>query len=844
MAEGVKISALTETVNITGQEYIIINQDGVTKRTLLSNVQGSTNLTDNYVELLADDGITTYRLKVDDKGELIAYLPEVDTAAPVEEGANKNLLFDGLIINQIYGTGSTIANQPVTHSFIELYNLRDEALNLKGLYLFYRAKSGSWQSLELKGIVPPKHSFLIRGARVKQDNDASVRIPITQYDMQWDIKMASTGFSAYLKVGATTPEDQPVRCTYVTDSTGTTTVDWTNPDYIDLLAGGGSESADQTVMAYEKFYWMAMNDHTGIMRKDFMHAGTYKPADAAQSGQAAAAKGNNQGDTIIVDYKTCNTSRFRPRSLRDGRWNVYATKDTMNLGCPNMLNMCYGQDGETTRTFTWQSAITNQGMVKYRKQGEFKWKTKETDREIVTHLDCEAMVHRAIIHDLEEGVYEYQCGQDGAWSAVETFEVKTYTNDVPINILWVTDNQSWTTEEGKACDTSMLNILATEVDENGEPNYDFTIHTGDVSQNANRTFEFRDYYASSRKNTKNMCHMMTCGNNDLVEKKYSDAWAWYITAENQWANSVYSFDLGYAHFICLNSNTDSTYVVPSGGTEVEGTQEKAGLYADTDAFLEAQATWLDVHLTEVDQRATRPRWVIVYMHLSPFTVSRAKRLQCFVPIFEKHKVPLVICGHNHTNSRSIPLYTGYQKGMDYFDYQTSAGVVKTKTEVEANGMMGTKTAVADEAQIKHNANVAKGTYYVMTTATGYKLSGKEKIVSIHNDLKAATYNANPTITSDGDGEPFYHDNGLGQPWWYKNDTEGDYAGAMPKTSQPTYALINITADTLTVEMKQIKGVLISDANKNVAVQDYGTQTIETYDKLIINYADRDTTIEY
>ena len=30
MAEGVKISALTETLNITGNEYIIINQDGVT----------------------------------------------------------------------------------------------------------------------------------------------------------------------------------------------------------------------------------------------------------------------------------------------------------------------------------------------------------------------------------------------------------------------------------------------------------------------------------------------------------------------------------------------------------------------------------------------------------------------------------------------------------------------------------------------------------------------------------------------------------------------------------------------------------------------------------------------
>ena len=505
MADGVKISALTETIKINGNEYIIINQDGVTKRTKISNVQGATNLTNDYLELTADDG-SKFRVKVDSNGELVAYDPAVDTATPVEAGTNANLLFDGLIINQIYGTGSNIAEQPVTHSFIELYNLRPEPLNLKGLYLFYRAKSGSWQSLELKGIVPPKHSFLIRGARVKQDTDASVRIPVKNYDMQWDIKMASTGFSAYLKVGSATPEDNPVRATY-DGVTGEVT--WTNPDYIDMLAGGGSGGADQTVMAYEKFYWMAMNDHTGIMRKDFMHAGTYKPADAAQSGQSA--KGNNQADTIVVDFKTCNTARFKPRSLRDGAWNVYATKDTMNPGCPNMLNMCYGQDGETTRTFTWQSTITNMGMIKYRKQGELKWHTKETTREIVTHLDCEAMVHRVIVSDLEPGTYEYQCGQDGAWSAIETFEVKQYTQSDEINILWVSDNQSWTTEEGKACDTAMLNILAHEVDGEGEPIYDFTIHTGDVSQNANRTFEFRDYYASSRTITKNMCHMMTCG---------------------------------------------------------------------------------------------------------------------------------------------------------------------------------------------------------------------------------------------------------------------------------------------------------------------------------------------
>ena len=795
---GVKISELTETLNVTGSEYIIINQDGITKRTKLSNVQGATNLTQDYLELVADTG-ETYRVKVDGNGKLIAYSPEVDTAEPATSG--QNILYDGLIINQIYGTGNSIAEQPVTHSFIELYNLRDEAVNLKGLYLFVRGKSGSWQSLELKGIVPPKHSFLVRCQRIKNDTDASVRIPIIDYDMQWNIKLPSQGFSAYLKIGATMPEDSPVRATYDGVSGAVT---WTNPDYIDLLAGGGSGGSDQTVMAYEKYYWMAMNDHTGIMRKDFMNAGK------KNIGTGQSAKGNNQADTIIVDYKTCDTSKFRPRSLRDGRWDVYATKATMNVGCPNMINIAYGEDGNTSRTFTWQSVITDMGMIKYRKQGEYKWHTKETTREIVTHLDCEAMVHRVIIHNLTPGTYEYQCGQDGAWSAIETFEVKTYSQTDPINILWVSDNQSWSTEEGSACDVALQNIMATEVDSKGDPAYDFVIHTGDVSQNANRTFEFRDYYTASRIMTKNMCHQMTCGNNDLVEKKYSDAWAWYITAENQWANSVYAYDLGYTHFVCLNSNTDSTYVNGVGSI---------GGYDTTDEFLEAQANWLDQHLTQVEQRSTQPRWVIVYMHLSPFTVSRAKRLQCFVPVFEKHKVPLVICGHNHTTTRSKALYTGYQKGQAYFDYQTTAGVVKTKAQVE------TAEALADEATINHEEDLANGTHYVMINATGYKLNGKEKIVTIHSDLQTANYTGEFLNTHGTSG----HDNGLAQPWWYKHCVH---------TTQPTYGMINITYDTITVTTKIVKNVLKSDSNKNIIIQPFGEQTVEQHDQLVINKSDR------
>ena len=163
--------------------------------------------------------------------------------------------------------------------------------------------------------------------------------------------------------------------------------------------------------------------------------------------------------------------------------------------------------------------------------------------------------------------------------------------------------------------------------------------------------------------------------------------------------------------------------------------------------------------------------------------------------------------------------------MDYFDYQTTAGVVRTMAQVENEGMMGTKTALTDEAKINHEEDLANGTHYVMINATGYKLSGKEKIVTIHNDLRQANYTGTFLNTSGKSA----HDNGLSQPWWYKKCTH---------TTQPTYAMVNITYDTITVTIKVIKNTLVSDVNKNVTIQPFGEQTIEQHDQLIINYSDR------
>lgn len=287
-------------------------------------------------------------------------------------------------------------------------------------------------------------------------------------------------------------------------------------------------------------------------------------------------------------------------------------------------------------------------------------------------------------------------------------------------------------------------------------------------------------------------------NNDLIDKKFSDAFNYYITAENQFANSVYAFDLGFVHFVSLNSNTDSTYVDGVGNV---------GGYKNTDAFLEAQAQWLDAHLTEVEQRPVQPRWVIVFAHLGPFTVGRTKRLQRWVAPCEKHKVDMFLCGHNHAWSVSKPLYTGYDynKSAAYNDYvTTNSGTTELKIvdEFQADGV----------TEVNRAADPANGTYYVLNQATGFKLSGKEKPL---------------TLTGKVDSK---HINADGSPWWIS-------AQALP--SNPVYIDLQIGYDKIICDSYEITGIKKSDEFKNAIINYDLSKVGETkFHTLEINHSDR------
>jgi hypothetical protein len=94
-----------------------------------------------------------------------------------------------VIILQAYGNaGSTDSPNGVSHSFVELYNISDKAIDLSGISLYFAngirgdnvTQDEAWKSIALTGTIPAKGSFLILG---KQHNDLTgTRYIITDGD--------------------------------------------------------------------------------------------------------------------------------------------------------------------------------------------------------------------------------------------------------------------------------------------------------------------------------------------------------------------------------------------------------------------------------------------------------------------------------------------------------------------------------------------------------------------------------------------------------------------------------------------------------------------------------------
>ena len=460
----IKKSQLTEVGILNDNDYFdIVTTNNENRKLKFSVIKDAVNDTANeYIDIMSKDK-TEYRLKLNKDGQIVIYKKEAyDSPLPQPSESGR---FKGLIINQMYGGGTNTNNTPCSHHFIELYNNNTSGapMNLRGLCVSYKGKNGNWQTLELEGILPYQHSFLIRCRQVSSPILLKTRMKIDYYDMEWDIDLTDIGFSVYLSVGAPS-NTYPNPFNYdgnLNKAEG----------YIDLIGVGGISEVNG-VSAYEERYPQLMNKDIGIRRLDY------------------ADTDNNQKDCRAVEWTKCDTKLYRPRCIKDGAWDLYFDKAKLKENVPNLVNICYGKNGETSRTFTWESVVTDEGWLKYRKLGQSDWIMVDTNRELVTHYDTDVTIHRVIIHDLSPGIYEYQCGEEGLWGDISTFEVREYrqqSNEVQfrynhMKILWVSDQQGFTKEEYDGWKVAYKNIREWE-----NCDWDWALNTGDISQNANRS---------------------------------------------------------------------------------------------------------------------------------------------------------------------------------------------------------------------------------------------------------------------------------------------------------------------------------------------------------------------
>jgi hypothetical protein len=106
---------------------------------------------------------------------------EPDTGNPVKTQGK-------VIILQAYGNAGDGSPAGVSHSFVELYNTSNEAIDLSGISLYFAngirstaetpevTEDEAWKSISLTGTIPAKGSFLILGAKHSDLKDTRYKI--------------------------------------------------------------------------------------------------------------------------------------------------------------------------------------------------------------------------------------------------------------------------------------------------------------------------------------------------------------------------------------------------------------------------------------------------------------------------------------------------------------------------------------------------------------------------------------------------------------------------------------------------------------------------------------------
>lgn len=595
---------------------------------------------------------------------------------PYQAGGVYDVTVPHVVLNQIYGGYNASKDviqagtdnvasykdkaQACSHSFIELYNPTSSDVDLSGWSVqistssYYNSnqpistQGGKWAVLPLTGTVKAHSSYLVRAGVT---GSAAPFATIAAGDQEWAMPISSKGLSVALMSNATTltanvnPFDNAA---HAPSAAG----------YVDMLSVSGNDStADERAFACEDTATPSGSKQKAIRRMAFTDADHNATVDDAPYGVSA--------DTQLIAYNTIDAGFIawaRPRNSGDGAWAASAMPPALettvlSTTTANCLTNTFGASPKTSRMFTWEMPSTfTTGGVEISTSSDLS--NPKLFASAVTTADAGiARTFRVSTTGLSAGTtYYYRADNGAAQSTIYSFKTEG-NNESSFSFLHVSDTQADvdTYTVPTILDFQTWGSALATVTQTYHPN--FLLQTGDLVDFANSEDQWRWYFKEAKGVLGSLALMPTIGNHEQSTAYQAIAFREHFSVPNACSDpavtpgTVYSYDYGNAHFVVLN-------------TENKG------------AGFTAQYNWADQ-----DMANTNKKFIIVALHRGMYSgAGTTDTFDAFSTLLDKHKVDLVLQGHDHAYIRTKAIRNGVVRTDGEGTVQLESGGSGSKQE--------------------------------------------------------------------------------------------------------------------------------------------------------------------
>ncbi|MBS1709001.1 MAG: purple acid phosphatase [Armatimonadetes bacterium] len=312
---------------------------------------------------------------------------------------------------------------------------------------------------------------------------------------------------------------------------------------------------------------------------------------------------------------------------------------------PGEIHIAFGNDSQTAMSVVWQTATpTAAPTVQYGTSRSSLGKTAKATRSRYAY-ETKAIAEAKLTGLLAGTTYYYRVGdKTGGWS--EVFSFRTAPRD-PKEFTFTAFG-----DHG----VGPVPVKITEDLQKEKPAFNLLL--GDISY-ANGDQPIWDAYLQQiQPFASRVPFMPTIGNheNEEIKKDGKETKIGYVSYLARFAlpqaESHYTFDYGAARFVAFNSD---------------------------DFANPTELAWLKTTLAAARQNK-RVKWLVVFQHHPPYGSSKKRGdnvdiIKSVVPIYDKYKVDLVLCGHNHHYERQFPLRAGVITDSGLTGYRRQAGTV-------------------------------------------------------------------------------------------------------------------------------------------------------------------------